>query len=488
MAALLLWPGFRPVMAGTGSPRREVFDYTSMSGWPEAPDLTAASVYMIELNSGAVLVDKNSREQSFPASTTKIMTCLLTLENCQLDERITLSHDAIYDIEEGGHHYDFQEGEVLTVDECLRFLMVESVNEIAYALAEHISGSLEAFADLMNQRAKELGAENTNFKNPHGLNDPEHVTTARDMAMIFWGCVQNEQFCYYAGLPSVSGIRGRAVRMEEDFPVFGNHHLMLRSSSDYYDKDVVCGKTGYTSLAGNTLVTYASHGDMDVVCVLMQGGSDRFNDTRLLLDYAWNNFTTRSTADLARELLAQAAEPFTLADSLVPGTSIVFPNSFPFPVLRTLMKTEFSVGEVTDHGTITGTRLWKMGDSVLQREIVEIPYVEETQKPAEPDAGPEAPTLEPYSEPEGILYEDVLGWRLLDLLIIGGLFLLLIILFVVLVWVISTWHQDREEEIEELKAEKEEEKAEKKAEKLRKKAEKEKEKAEKNDRWKFRGH
>ena len=439
LSGILLLGGTGSALAGPGPSERQVFNYTSMTSWPEIPEITAECAYMVELNSGAVLLDKNSEEVSFPASTTKIMTALLALENCQLDERITLSHDAIYDLEEGGHHYDFEEGETLTVDECLRFLMVESVNEVAYALAEHIAGSVEAFSEMMNQRAKDFGATHTHFMNPHGLNNPEHVTTAKDMALILWGCVQNEQFCYYASLPSVSGIRGRSVRTEEDFPAFYNHHLMLRESSEDYDPDVVCGKTGFTSLAGQTLVTYAAHGNMDVVCVLMKGANDRFKDTEILLNYAWDNFTARSTAEMAQELMADTAEPFSLEESTAAGTEIVLPNSFPFQLTRTLLKTSFSVSGPSQDNLVTGERLWKLGEQVIQREVVQKEIIPESETAVETEASGKKKHEDPYKEPEGFLYEEVFGWRVMHLLLLGGLGLLFLVLLTVLFGVTHAW-------------------------------------------------
>ena len=433
------------VLAGTGNQARGVYDYTNLSGWPEAPETSGASIYMIELNSGAVLYDKNSEAKSYPASTTKIMTCLLALENLSLEEEITLSHDATNDLEEGGYHWDFREGDTLTVDECLRFFMVESVNEIGYALAERMGGSLEGFAEMMNARAKELGATNTHFTNPHGLNDENHTTTAKDMAMILWGCVQNEQFRYYASLKSVSGIAIRASREYSDreatvYPGFSNHHKMMDPDSEYYDPDVVCGKTGYTSIAGNTLVTYASRGDMDVVCIIMQGLSDRFDDCRLLLDYAFDNFSVTPTSELAAELNAAVEEPFTLEDSCEPGAAILLPAAYQ----KSVLTSEFSVSAPDAEGYVTGTRTWKLGELTVGREQMKALAVPETT---------EAPTQEVQPETEargssaegGFLRSKIFGWRVSDLLILCGLGVLLLILLVLFIVLVHGAAENRRE-------------------------------------------
>ena len=139
---------------------------------------------VIDAQSGTVIYGKNSKEPNFQASITKVMTALLVLENCSMDDIVTFSHDAVYNVESGSTNAGIDEGEQMTVKDCLYAMMLKSANEAANALAEHVSGSREAFADLMTARAKELGCENTSFKNPSGLNDPEHYTTAIDFDLI----------------------------------------------------------------------------------------------------------------------------------------------------------------------------------------------------------------------------------------------------------------------------------------------------------------
>ena len=149
---------------------------------------------VMDAQSGAVIYGKNSKEQYFPASITKIMTALLVLENCSLDETVTFSRDAVYNVESGSTNAGIDEGEQMTVEDALYAMMLKSANEAANALAEHVSGTREAFGELMTARAKELGCQNTSFKNPSGLNDPEHYTTARDFALIVQAAWKMEEF------------------------------------------------------------------------------------------------------------------------------------------------------------------------------------------------------------------------------------------------------------------------------------------------------
>ena len=153
----------------------------------------------MEASTGTILYSKAIDEQHYPASITKIMTVLLALENCEMDEEVTFSHNAVYSIDYGSSSIARDEDEVLTVEECLYAIMLESANECANAIAEHISGSTEAFADLMNQRAAELGCTNTHFVNPSGLPNEEHYTSAHDMALITRAAVSHEEFRKISG-------------------------------------------------------------------------------------------------------------------------------------------------------------------------------------------------------------------------------------------------------------------------------------------------
>ena len=142
----------RTLAVGGSASRREV-SLRYLSNWPGGPELNSRSAILIEMNSGEILFAKNEDEKRYPASITKVMTALLTIENCKMDEKVTFSHAAVTDLEEGGYNGYYKEGEELTVEQCLYGLLLESVNECGYALAEHIAGSVPAFAEMMNKRA-----------------------------------------------------------------------------------------------------------------------------------------------------------------------------------------------------------------------------------------------------------------------------------------------------------------------------------------------
>lgn len=151
---------------------------------PKAPSIIGESAILIEPTTGTIIYEKDPHKKMYPASITKIMTALLTIENCKMDETVTFSDATIHSLQYGDANMGCSVGEKMTVKDCLYALMLQSANEVATALGEHIAGSTKKFAEMMNKRAKEAGALNTHFANANGLHDPNHYVTAYDMAMI----------------------------------------------------------------------------------------------------------------------------------------------------------------------------------------------------------------------------------------------------------------------------------------------------------------
>ena len=263
--------------------------------WPTGPQVYAEAAIVMEAGTGTILYSKNIDQQMYPASITKLMTVLLALEHLNMDEEVTFSHNAVFSIDYNSSHIARDEGEILTVEECLYAIMMESANECSNAIAEHVSGSTEAFADLMNQRAAELGCANTHFVNPHGLPDENHYTCPRDMALIAQEVIKYEKFRQIAGTPRYTL---RATNKKDEELLMNNHHYMINSykTSRFLDDTVFAGKTGYTTVALNTLVTCATRNGMDLIVVTMktQGSAERgvpvYTDTANLLNYASENF------------------------------------------------------------------------------------------------------------------------------------------------------------------------------------------------------
>lgn len=255
--------------------------------WPENLSITGESAVVMEASTGTILYEKNMNDIYYPASITKIMTTLLAIENCELDENVTVPPEAVY-MEDKGTHIALDEGEQLTVEQCLYAVMLASANDAAYALAEHVGGTYENFIRMMNEKAQELGCQNTHFTNPHGLPDENHVTSAYDMALITKTAIQSDIFqmvsgsFYYEIPPS---------EHQKDLICMNNHHKMI-GKTEFHNDEVFAGKNGYTDAAGHTLVTCAKREDMVIVCVVMQAeGEHIYQDTLELLNYGLDCFS-----------------------------------------------------------------------------------------------------------------------------------------------------------------------------------------------------
>lgn len=272
-------------------------DVKAADYWPDAPETLSPGVILMEESTGTILYEKNMDEAHYPASITKIMTTLLALENGNLSDMVTFSDDAINNTEGSGIARDY--GEQMTLEQCLYGVMLESANECAYAVAEHVGGTVENFVDMMNAKAKELGCTNTHFANPHGLQDENHYTTAHDMALIAQAAYQNETFRIIIGTKMYT-IPPTNKHAEET--VLRNHHDMLctyhNANRKYLYPYCVGGKTGYTATANSTLVTYAEKDGMTLICVVMNTQSpNQFIDTVNLFDYAFDNFQVLNVAE-----------------------------------------------------------------------------------------------------------------------------------------------------------------------------------------------
>jgi len=279
---------------------------TSTKNWPTAPSVNAESAVLMDLSSGAVLYEKNAHKPQYPASITKIMTTLLAIENCSMGEIVTFSHDAVFGIEMGSSHIGIDEGEKLTVEQSLYAIMLASANEVSWGVGEHIAGTLSDFADMMNARAKELGCLNTHFVNANGLHHDDHYTTAYDMALISREAMQYETF---RKITATKRYTIPPTNKHDIDNIFLNHHQMLMGNNypQYKYEYCIGGKTGYTSKAGSTLVTFAKKGDMELVCVVMRANGaaspeNEYTDSTGLFNWAFENFTQYDISAAANEL------------------------------------------------------------------------------------------------------------------------------------------------------------------------------------------
>lgn len=283
--------------------------------WPLDTGCQSEAGIVMDLDSGAVLFAQNIHVQEYPASITKLLTALVVVENASMDEQVTFSHDAVYNVESGsGNKLQLEEGDVLSVKDCLYVMLLQSSNQAANALAEHVGGSREAFADMMNEKAASLGCRESHFVNPSGLNDPEQLTSAYDMAQIGAAVFGNPtllEICSTTSAtlpPTINNPNGRTYSMEHKLVVTGD------SSDENYYPSAVAGKTGYTSLAGQTLVTYAEQdGRRQVAVTLKSTQRTHYSDTKTILDFGFARFKNVSVAENETDYVT-GEEPVTIGD------------------------------------------------------------------------------------------------------------------------------------------------------------------------------
>lgn len=250
--------------------------------------LYSSAACVMDVDTGEILYYKNMDDRHYPASITKVMTGLLLIENADLDDTITFSQDCW----NGLNYYNdmnigMLNGEELTVNDALHAILMSSANEVCNGAAKYLSGSVSAFCDLMNERAKQLGCTNTHFVNPNGLHDSEHYTSAHDMALIASEAIQNPTFREITGCKEYT-VKSTNLR-PEGFTLY-HKHQMLMDTKYHYDA-CIGGKTGYTSEAKNTLVTYAEKNDHTLVSVVMENSDGHiYPDTISAMDYCFDNY------------------------------------------------------------------------------------------------------------------------------------------------------------------------------------------------------
>lgn len=255
-----------------------------VANWPQGPVVSAESAILMEITTGTILYEKNIHEHQYPASTTKILTTLIAAEQCSLNEVVDFSADAVFGIPRDSNHIAMDVGDTLTMEQCLNAILIRSANEVSYAVAEHIGETWEGFAEIMNQRAKELGCVDSNFVNPNGLPDENHYTSAYDLAMIGRAFFANEMLCRITTTPKL------VIPKEEEDLVEWNQMQLLSGREYAYEYLVGC-KTGYTNDARSTLVSCAEKDGLKLICVVLHDESPyQYEDTIALFNYGFSNF------------------------------------------------------------------------------------------------------------------------------------------------------------------------------------------------------
>lgn len=287
-------PAFAEEASDTTSDTAQAIATNSISGWPQASDISSEAAVVMEDSTNTILYSKNADEVLYPGSTVKIMTCLLALENCQLTDEVTMTATGVSGVTDGGASIASQVDEVFTIEQCLYAIMVASANDIALQIAELTGGSVEAFVQMMNDRATALGCTNTVFTNPTGLPDENQHTTAHDMALIMQAAIQNDAFRTIAAatsytIPATNKAAARNLTSKFTMTDTGN--------SGFYE-GCIGGKEGYTEASGSTLVCAAQRNGMTLISVVLKGASGQTApDAASILNYGFDQFQIASLGD-----------------------------------------------------------------------------------------------------------------------------------------------------------------------------------------------
>ena len=279
----------------------------SFAAVTEEPQLEATSAVLMDADSGEILFDKNKDKQQYPASTTKIMTALLAIEQLELDDTAKVSRRAADEVLEGAN-LDCKYGEILTVEDLVYGLMLHSANEMAIVLAEAVSGNVSDFAELMNERAEEIGCKHTHFTNPNGLPDEKHYTTAYDLALIAREAMENEIFAEVVStaeytIPATNLSEAREIK-NSNFMLYKKSKLEVNGVERPYKYKGTKGiKTGYTNAAQGCLVEEVERNDLDLLCVTLHSENDmRYQDAIKLLDWGFENHKAKTFLKAGEEI------------------------------------------------------------------------------------------------------------------------------------------------------------------------------------------
>lgn len=331
---------------------------TSFGTTPPLP-LTGQGAILIDATTGKVLYEMNSHKQLYPASTTKIMTAILALENLKLTDKVEI--DAETPFTEGSRIY-LLEGEDVNVEDVMFGMMLESANDSAVALAKKISGSVEQFAKLMNEKAKEVGAENTNFVNPNGLHDDAHLSTAYDLAMMAKYAMKNSTFRDFV---STYQYTMEATNLQETRYFYNTNRLLYDNIHKVTVNGQIRGckydgitgiKTGYTGRAGGCLVAGAKRGSTELIAVtLASTDMGRFQDCITLLDYGFANYKTVNALEQGKDL-----GTIPVSRGSVKNVRVILPDevnaTLPSEASASLIRTEIELYDSVEAPVVPGQK------------------------------------------------------------------------------------------------------------------------------------
>lgn len=261
-----------------------LFGGVSVSLADGKPQISSSRAIVIDMYDGNVIYEKNSDEKALPASITKVLTAIIASEKMKKNEKITISKE-VSKVEPSNSQVLLEEGEKITKEDALAMMMMVSSNDVAHAVAEHISGGDDEFSNLMNKKAEKLGAKDSSFKNPSGLPNEEHLTTAYDMSLIIREVKKHPEV--------IEAMKRKEYKLKTN-----KREVEIEKTHSIYEENkyAVGGKTGWTNSSGNTLVVYSKEGDKEVATVVMgaAGSGYAYEDTNKLVEYGFSKIDPKT--------------------------------------------------------------------------------------------------------------------------------------------------------------------------------------------------
>ena len=355
-----------------------------IENWPQGPQIGAGGAILMEANTGTILYAKNIDDKFYPASTTKILTSLVAIENSEMNETVNFSYEAVFSIEKGSSNMGMDVGQSISMEQCLYGILVYSANEVCNAVGEHIAGSIDGYVDMMNQKALELGCTNSHFVTTNGLHDDNHYTTPRDLATIACAFFSNET------LSKIAGTNHYYIPPTDTQPdeIDLWTHNSLTAGTYSYD-GYIGGKTGFTTTSRQTLVSCAERNGIKLICVIMQEESpNQFLDTIALFDYGFNNFQKVNIAENETnytisdsDLFNTDSDIFFSNDPIInidPSDNVIIPNTITFGDLTSTLSYETAGLEGSD-SLLATIQYQYQGQNVGKASITLTPAVNTSQ-------------------------------------------------------------------------------------------------------------
>lgn len=358
---------------------------------------TAKAAILYELNSGTMIYAHNPDEKIYPTSMVKMMTTLVALENGDLDDVVTVTRSVLNQVPIGILGADLKAGEEITLRDLLYANMVASATDAAVVAAAHVGGSVEAFLQMMNDKAAQLGCENTHYGNVHGLHDEQTYTTARDICRLTEAALQNETF---REMFCTVDYTLPATNIHEEREITTTNNMMNPRKSKYYDKRVTGGKTGATDEGGRCLTLTAQKDGMELLCIVMgatptyaSNGSievyGSFEESKVLIDYAFDNFEFRQVffdgQSLAQYPVSNGASH--VVTQATTSISTILPKELDAAQLKWDYELQDSnLTAPVEKGQILGTaRVWYGTKCLAQTDMVAMNGVKIAQSPVIPE-------------------------------------------------------------------------------------------------------